>query len=126
MFGMSFRPIIRFNSLLVRMTSIVLLVPFALPVSAMDITAGQSVFNQCAGCHAVGPDAAHRFGPQLNGVMSRGAGIAADYDYSAAMNKLVDGRGNLITSVEKIKKMGAKAKKALPEAIIKRAQEDDI
>ncbi len=50
---------------------------------------------------------------------------AAKTDYSAAMNKLVEGRGNLITSVEKIKKMGAKAKKALPEAIIKRAQEED-
>ncbi|MFD1163532.1 MULTISPECIES: DNA recombination protein RmuC [Hwangdonia] len=51
---------------------------------------------------------------------------AAKSDYSAAMNKLVDGRGNLITSVEKLKKMGAKAKKALPEAIIKRAEEDDL
>ncbi|MBJ6367096.1 DNA recombination protein RmuC [Snuella sedimenti] len=50
---------------------------------------------------------------------------AAKLDYSAAMNKLVDGRGNLITSVEKLKKMGAKAKKALPEAIIKRAQEEE-
>lgn len=49
---------------------------------------------------------------------------AAKTDYSAAMNKLVDGRGNLITSVEKLKKMGAKAKKSLPEAIIKRAEED--
>lgn len=49
---------------------------------------------------------------------------AAKSDYSAAMNKLVDGRGNLITSVEKLKKMGAKAKKALPEAIIKRAEDD--
>ncbi|SHI57814.1 DNA recombination protein RmuC [Aquimarina spongiae] len=48
----------------------------------------------------------------------------AKKDYSAAMNKLVEGRGNLITSVEKLKKMGAKAKKALPEAIIKRATED--
>ncbi|WP_406683126.1 DNA recombination protein RmuC [Seonamhaeicola sp. MEBiC1930] len=48
----------------------------------------------------------------------------AKKDYSAAMNKLVDGRGNLITSVEKLKKMGAKAKKSLPEAIIKRAEED--
>ena len=47
----------------------------------------------------------------------------AKNDYSAAMNKLVDGRGNLIASVEKLKKMGAKAKKALPEAIIKRANE---
>ena len=48
----------------------------------------------------------------------------AKKDYSSAMNKLVDGRGNLITSVEKLKKLGAKAKKALPEAIIKRADSD--
>lgn len=48
----------------------------------------------------------------------------AKKDYSAAMNKLVEGRGNLITSVEKLKKMGAKAKKTLPEAIIKRAEEN--
>ncbi len=50
---------------------------------------------------------------------------AAKSDYSAAMNKLVEGRGNLITSVEKLKKMGAKAKKSLPESIIKRAEEDN-
>ncbi len=51
---------------------------------------------------------------------------AAKNDYSAAMNKLVEGKGNLISRVEKIKKMGAKAKKALPESIIKRASDDDI
>ncbi|MFD2727319.1 DNA recombination protein RmuC [Hyunsoonleella rubra] len=50
---------------------------------------------------------------------------SAKSDYSSAMNKLVHGRGNLITSVEKLKKMGAKAKKSLPEAIIKRAEEDE-
>ena len=44
-------------------------------------------------------------------------------DYGLAMNKLVTGRGNLITSVEKLKKMGAKAKKSLPENIIDRANE---
>lgn len=49
---------------------------------------------------------------------------AAKNDYSSAMNKLVEGKGNLISRVEKIKKMGAKAKKALPEKIIKRAAED--
>ncbi|WP_055448461.1 DNA recombination protein RmuC [Lacinutrix mariniflava] len=49
----------------------------------------------------------------------------AKKDYSAAMNKLVEGKGNLVTSVEKIKKLGAKAKKSLPETIIKRAQIDD-
>ena len=41
------------------------------------------------------------------------------------MNKLVEGKGNLITSVEKLKKMGAKAKKALPESIINRASKEE-
>ena len=46
-------------------------------------------------------------------------------EYQGAMNKLVEGKGNLITSVEKLKKMGAKAKKALPESILKRAETDE-
>lgn len=50
---------------------------------------------------------------------------ASKADYNSAMNKLVDGRGNLITSVEKLKKMGAKAKKALPQNIIERASEEE-
>jgi DNA recombination protein RmuC len=41
------------------------------------------------------------------------------------MNKLFDGRGNLINSVEKLKKMGAKAKKSISENIIDRASLDD-
>ena len=49
----------------------------------------------------------------------------AKKDYSTAMNKLVDGRGNLITSVEKIKKLGAKAKKSIPEQILLRSKEED-
>jgi len=46
-------------------------------------------------------------------------------EYENAMSKLVDGRGNLISSVEKLKKMGAKAKKSLPENIIARASNED-
>ncbi|AND63233.1 DNA polymerase V [Flavobacterium covae] len=49
----------------------------------------------------------------------------AKNEYSGAMNKLVEGKGNLITSVEKLKKMGAKAKKSLPEAIINRAEQNE-
>jgi DNA recombination protein RmuC len=41
------------------------------------------------------------------------------------MNKLFDGKGNLINSVERLKKMGAKAKKSLPENILKRAETDE-
>ena len=50
----------------------------------------------------------------------------AKHEYKGAMNKLVEGRGNIITSIEKLKKMGAKAKKSIPEPILKRAQEDDF
>ena len=42
-------------------------------------------------------------------------------EYDNAMSKLVDGSGNLINRVENLKKMGAKAKKALPETILQRA-----
>ncbi|SHI99344.1 DNA recombination protein RmuC [Flavobacterium terrae] len=48
----------------------------------------------------------------------------AKSEYGNAMNKLVEGKGNLITSVEKLKKMGAKAKKSLPESIISRAENE--
>ena len=50
---------------------------------------------------------------------------ASKVDYNSAMNKLFEGDGNLIRRVENLKKMGAKAKKSLPEAIIKRAEEED-
>jgi DNA recombination protein RmuC len=49
----------------------------------------------------------------------------AKAEYGNAMNKLVEGKGNLITSVEKLKKMGAKAKKALPENILNRAENEN-
>jgi len=45
-------------------------------------------------------------------------------EYDAAMNKLVEGKGNIVTSVEKLKKMGAKAKKSLPESVLRRAESD--
>ncbi len=50
----------------------------------------------------------------------------AKTEYRGAMNKLVEGRGNIVTSIEKLKKMGAKAKKSIPEPILKRAEEDDF
>ncbi|MBU3012401.1 DNA recombination protein RmuC [Polaribacter vadi] len=66
---------------------------------------------------------------KFNGLLTDLIGIGKRIDdskkeYSNAMNKLFDGRGNLITSVEKLKKMGAKAKKSLPEKIIERANND--
>ncbi|MGA9211623.1 DNA recombination protein RmuC [Kaistella sp.] len=45
----------------------------------------------------------------------------AKIEYEGAMNKLVTGKGNIITSVQRLKTMGAKAKKSLPENLISRA-----
>jgi DNA recombination protein RmuC len=66
---------------------------------------------------------------KFEGLMSDLIGVgkkidATKSDYNSAMNKLFDGKGNLISSVEKLKTLGAKAKKALPEAILKRANKE--
>ena len=45
--------------------------------------------------------------------------------YENAMKKLYTGRGNLITSVENIKKLGAKTSKSLPQSILDRANNSD-
>jgi DNA recombination protein RmuC len=50
--------------------------------------------------------------------------ISAKDNYDKAMNKLTDGRGNLISRVERIKELGAKTSKSLPPAILNRAKED--
>jgi len=52
-----------------------------------DAAAGQVVFNQkCASCHTVTADLAHGLlGPNLVGVVTRGAGTAAGWDFSAAL-----------------------------------------
>jgi len=54
-----------------------------------DAEKGKALFNQCAGCHAVGPDAANRFGPHLNGLLIRGAGLVDGYEYSEAFKSQV-------------------------------------
>ncbi|WP_158973465.1 DNA recombination protein RmuC [Cellulophaga sp. L1A9] len=48
----------------------------------------------------------------------------AKVEYRGAMNKLVDGRGNIVTSIQKLKKMGAKAKKSIPDSLLKRASDN--
>lgn len=50
----------------------------------------------------------------------------AKTEYKGAMNKLVEGRGNIINSIEKLKIMGAKAKKSIPDSLLKRAKEAQL
>jgi DNA recombination protein RmuC len=48
---------------------------------------------------------------------------ASKKSYSEAMNKLVDGNGNIVKRVDELKKLGAKATKELPTGILERAQQ---
>jgi DNA recombination protein RmuC len=45
--------------------------------------------------------------------------------YSNAMNKLVEGRGNLVKTAEKLKALGARATKDLPQKLIDRAEDGE-
>jgi DNA recombination protein RmuC len=49
---------------------------------------------------------------------------ASKESYSDAMNKLVDGKGNLITKVEKLRELEAKTNKNIPKNLLDRAQGD--
>jgi len=56
-----------------------------------------------------------KVGKQLN---------ASQEGYKSAMNKLTEGKGNLISRVENLKTLGAKTKKALPPNLLERAGEE--
>lgn len=74
---------------------------------------------------------------QAGGLYDKFVGLVQDLDavgksikksqdlYVGSMKKLAEGDGNLIRRVENLKKMGAKAKKEMPENYLKRAEEDD-
>ena len=46
----------------------------------------------------------------------------AHKNYEAAQNKLISGRGNLVNSVEKIKKLGAKTNKSISQELIDKSE----
>jgi cytochrome c len=52
--------------------------------AAQDVAAGKTSFNKCMACHAIGPDAKNKVGPELNGLDGRKSGTAPDYSYSDA------------------------------------------
>ena len=49
----------------------------------------------------------------------------AKKSYEGAHNKLKSGSGNLVKSAEKIKKLGAKTSKSLPQNIVERAEDEE-
>ena len=52
--------------------------------TAQDVEKGQRSFFKCLACHAVGPGAENKVGPELNGLDGRPAGTAASFNYSDA------------------------------------------
>lgn len=50
---------------------------------------------------------------------------SAQNSYKSSMKKLADGKGNLISRVEQIKKLGARTKKTLPQNLLERAGESE-
>jgi cytochrome c len=51
---------------------------------AQDAAAGEQAFRKCLPCHAIGPGAKNKVGPELNGLDGRHSGSAPAYSYSAA------------------------------------------
>ena len=71
-------------------------------------------------------DMLDKFTAFVDDLISVGKGLVnAKDNYDKAMNKLVEGRGNLVNRAEKIKQLGAKASKSLPPAILNRSIEDE-
>ena len=70
-------------------SKVLMLVWLLAPAVAMaegDAGAGETVFNKtCKGCHTIGRNAQHAFGPELNGLIGRKAGSTAGYKYSDEM-----------------------------------------
>jgi cytochrome c len=51
---------------------------------AQDAQKGKTVFNVCLVCHAIGPGAQNKIGPELNGLDGRKAGTVPNFEYSDA------------------------------------------
>lgn len=61
--------------------------------SAQDAAAGEKIFKRCAACHAVGPSAANKAGPELNGIVGRKiAGVESYTSYSDALKTFGEGK----------------------------------
>jgi len=51
---------------------------------AQNLEEGEKSFRKCAPCHSIGPDAANKVGPELNGLNGRKSGTVEGFNYSDA------------------------------------------
>ncbi|MFN4011520.1 MAG: c-type cytochrome [Pannonibacter sp.] len=57
-----------------------------------DVAKGEKVFKKCAACHAVGPDAKNKVGPEMNGIVGRAIATVDGFKYSPAMTEFGAGK----------------------------------
>ena len=62
----------------------VLIAVSSAPGMTEDAQKGRIVFNICLACHAIGPSAQNKIGPELNGLDGRRAGTVPNFGYSDA------------------------------------------
>jgi cytochrome c len=86
-----------------------ILVPPPSTAAAQDATEGERAFRRCAACHQVGPDAANRIGPHLNGVVGRKVAAVEGFRYSRAM-----AASEFAWSEEELAKFLANPRQAIP------------
>src|SRR3972149_10412908 len=71
-------------------------------------------------------DMLDKFTAFVEDLLTVGKGLISVKDnYDKAMNKLSDGRGNLISRAEKIKELGAKTTKTIPPSLLNRADDSE-
>jgi cytochrome c len=51
---------------------------------AQDVAKGENAFKKCLPCHSIGPGAANKVGPELNGLDGRHSGSAPSFNYTDA------------------------------------------
>ncbi|WP_269583669.1 c-type cytochrome [Roseibium sp. Sym1] len=77
-----------------------------------DAAKGEKVFRKCKACHAVGPDAKNKVGPELNGIVGRDWGAVEGYKYSNDLLEMSDGK---VWDVETLDAYLTKPKDMIPK-----------
>lgn len=71
------------------------------PLSAAEIgdaEKGAAIWDECSGCHEIGPGAKNAIGPKLNGIFGRKAASLEEFRYSRSLERA--GRDGLIWTLE--------------------------
>lgn len=66
--------------------------PIAPLLASADAAAGEAVFKKCASCHTIDNGGANKVGPNLWGIVGRGMGTHAGFNYSAGMKEFAAGK----------------------------------